>query len=953
MSSYNQHLRGSEWHKWDLHVHTPASSLAHSFGDDWNTYIEKLIDANQTHHISAIATADYFTIDGYLKLLSYYDSSTRSLTVNGKTTKLYLIPGIELRLNIFNNDNESVNVHILFDPEHCSPNFIESNFLEELEISYRSNKFPLKPQSLFAIGKSISDGSEINITQDFSCLNESTRSDYRKKALRGITLSTSDIKDALEAINKIFKKQKVSPKSYLLAVVGKGHGGISSLKWFADNRQFSRAGLIREDITHQADLIFSNDLSDRKFYLGERGDTPPEEVQIRFDNLKPCVWGSDSHTLEHLLHPSNGNASDYTWIKGEITFEGLRQITFEPKLRVRVQQDCPSEEEAYARIEKCTVSLPTDLKIKNKDSVEEIDFCLRGDHEIILSSNLSCIIGGRGSGKSTVIHILYNALHGEVERLSQLNSPLSSLKLSKDPLSRVREATKVEIPKNTEFFLQNEIEKFAKDIEEMSSLVKNRLYRLSTLEESGKSLQTIESEYSLNALSFDELIDAYEKITSINQKINLLSCQISTLKKQTEVIKSEDYKKLQKEIEEIASRVSAFETYDKEYKKVIVDITLLIKSIKRLDWQKFESQEVLNSFIKGLESHQSEITTFFEKNKINYEAEDNINKLNIKKVELKKYLSEKGLSPENIGELANATQEIADLESQIHSLSREKLPHEEIYSQKEDKVKSYRESYIAYKDEFFKVSRKLQGSLAGLHFDDKQTEITFHPRTNDQLLKDAIVAFIKDNNRSKTTLSSDSIQAVLFNHEISISELVDNKDKIINVVNSSERATIHTQVIQDLLNDPLFLEKMYLRMLKHHFDIKNIQVQTKIGDKLLQNTSFGERCGIVIAIVLVAGTNPIVIDQPEDNLDGKFISNVLVPLIRKQKVNRQIILVTRDANIVIGGDSELILILETEDCGTLMHPSSIENKSARPKYIWILDGGEKAFQKREEKYSIR
>ncbi|MBM4066012.1 MAG: hypothetical protein FJ266_10305 [Planctomycetes bacterium] len=697
MNRYNQYPRGSEWHKWDLHVHTPASALAHSFGDNWDIYVEKLIDVNRSHQISAIATADYFTIEGYRKLLSYYDRSTHTLTASGKSTKLYLIPGIELRLNIFNSDSESVNIHILFDPdpEHCSPDFIESNFLEELEIAYRGNKYPLKPQSLFAIGKSISDGSEINITQDFSGLNEPTRSDYRKKALSGITLSTSDIKDTLEAINKVFKKQKVSPKSYLLAVVGKGHGGISSLKWFEDNRQFSRAGLVREDITHQADLIFSNDLSDRRFYLGERGDTPPEEVQIRFDNLKPCIWGSDSHTLEHLLHPSNGNSFDYTWIKGEIAFEGLRQITYEPKLRVRVQRDCPSEEEAYARIEKCTINLPADLKIKNKDSEEEIDFCLRGNHEITFSSNLSCIIGGRGSGKSTVVHILYNALHGDVERLYRLNSPISTLKLSKEPLSKVREATKIEIPKTTEFFLQNEIEKFAKDIEEMSSLVRNRLYRISTLQEDSKSLQEIETEYSLKALSFKELIDSYENITIINQKIDSLSSQIITLKKQTEIIKSGDYKKLQKEIEEIASRVSAFETYEKEYKKVISDIILLINSTKRLDWQKFGGQDVLNDFIEVLESYKNEINVAFEKSKADYAAEDNVTKLNIKKSQLRKYLSEKGLSPENVGELANATQQIADLESQICSLRQEKLPHDEIYSQKDDRFNSYRKSYLA------------------------------------------------------------------------------------------------------------------------------------------------------------------------------------------------------------------------------------------------------------------
>ncbi len=130
-------------------------------------------------------------------------------------------------------------------------------------------------------------------------------------------------------------------------------------------------------------------------------------------------------------------------------------------------------------------------------------------------------------------------------------------------------------------------------------------------------------------------------------------------------------------------------------------------------------------------------------------------------------------------------------------------------------------------------------------------------------------------------------------------------------------------------------------------------MQTKLGAKSLQSTSFGERCGIVIAIVLVAGTNPIVIDQPEDNLDGKYISNVLVPLLRKQKQRRQIILVTRDANIAVGGDAELLIILAKQAAGTVILPATIENQDKRSEYIWILDGGERAFRKREEKYSIQ
>jgi hypothetical protein len=328
--------------------------------------------------------------------------------------------------------------------------------------------------------------------------------------------------------------------------------------------------------------------------------------------------------------------------------------------------------------------------------------------------------------------------------------------------------------------------------------------------------------------------------------------------------------------------------------------------------------------------------------------------LNDKKTDLKKFLSVKGLSSENIGEVATATQQIADLDEQIKTLKRERVPHQENYNQREELLRSYKDAYSSYKQEFEEVTKSLQKNLDVLKKDDKTTDnISFILKLNNRLLKEAIADFIKENNTSRTILRADDIQSVLFGDDDSqLINMISDKSKIIDAINSSKVADIHTQILQDLVSNPVFVERLHLRLQKYHYDIQNIQVQTKLGEKLLQNTSFGERCGIVIAIVLVAGTNPIVIDQPEDNLDGKYISKVLVPLIRGQKQKRQIILVTRDANIAIGGDSELILVLDKEGTDTKLLPATIENKSVRPNYVWILDGGRRAFQKREEKYSF-
>jgi energy-coupling factor transporter ATP-binding protein EcfA2 len=498
------------------------------------------------------------------------------------------------------------------------------------------------------------------------------------------------------------------------------------------------------------------------------------------------------------------------------------------------------------------------------------------------------------------------------------------------------------------------VEKFAKDINEMSDLVRARLYGLSVVDDAKKSLQQIESEWRTTAADVDGLVSAYDEITRIDQQISFVKKERQTLKKQTEVISSEEYKTLQKEIEQFAGAISSFDTYEKEYRRISLEISNLIKSIGRLDWSRYEGQAVLTSLSADLEKRKTELRIAFDEAKRKYDEADYSTQLNAKKTQLKGFLKDKGLSPENIGEVAAATQQIAEFDEQVKILRQERIPQQEVYDRKDSILEAYRKAYTSYKKEFEEVTNKLQSSLGDLTFDDPQTSISFELKTNDQLLKDMIVEFIKSNNPSRVSLRSDSIQNVLFgNSVIDLATMVSDKSKIAEVVSNSLVADVHTQIIQELVNESTFVEKLHLRMQRHHFDIRNIQVQTKLGEKLLQNTSFGERCGIVMAIVLVAGTNPIILDQPEDNLDGKYVSKVLVPLIRNQKLRRQIILVTRDANIAIGGDSELILILDKEERGTALLPATIENKIARPKYIWILDGGERAFQKREEKYAIK
>ena len=121
--------------------------------------------------------------------------------------------------------------------------------------------------------------------------------------------------------------------------------------------------------------------------------------------------------------------------------------------------------------------------------------------------------------------------------------------------------------------------------------------------------------------------------------------------------------------------------------------------------------------------------------------------------------------------------------------------------------------------------------------------------------------------------------------------------------------------------------------------------------KELRNCSIGERGTALLSVILIAGKEPLIIDQPEDDLDHFYLYETLTPIIQHVKKRRQLIFATHDANIVINGDAELIIIVSTPDgaFGSIA-PSTIENLETRDEILEILEGGRDAFRRRQQKY---
>ena len=129
-----------------------------------------------------------------------------------------------------------------------------------------------------------------------------------------------------------------------------------------------------------------------------------------------------------------------------------------------------------------------------------------------------------------------------------------------------------------------------------------------------------------------------------------------------------------------------------------------------------------------------------------------------------------------------------------------------------------------------------------------------------------------------------------------------------------------------------------------------------MNNKELQQLSPGER-GLVLIIFYLAlnkEKEPIIIDQPEDNLDNESVYTKLVPCIIQAKKDRQVIIVTHNPNIAIACDAEQIIIsrIDKENNKITYKSGSIENPEINSKVVDILEGTRPAFDLREKKYIL-
>lgn len=957
-------LRGSEWRLWDLHVHTPETVLNNQFGD-WEEYL-RVVESHP--EVKVLGVTDYMCITNYSKLKRFKS--------DGRISNIHLlIPNIEFRIAPQTDKATAVNLHLLVSPNDKNHEQEILNALARLHWDYAGKKYSCLPDQLMALGRAF----DPKITTDHAALQA------------GVT----QFKVAFTQFRDWYKSEPWLCLNSLVCVAA-GTDGVSGF------RHDGAWAALRDEITRFSQVMFSGRPGERDFWLG-MGSPEDRATVIRLGGLKPCLHGCDAHEIGKLFRPHNDR---FCWIKADPTFEGLKQILYEPGDRVHVGPTPPIYHDE-ARVIRS-------VKLSNSGG-------WFGDISIPLNAGLVSIIGQKGSGKSALAELIAFAAGSW-----QADDPSSFLKRAGDLVKNLSISlewadgrtsnTKLWEDKSdsnqVRYLSQKFVEHLCADdqigsdlVREIESVIFSYIDPTDTLNASSfEELRSIRTEgvRAQGDLLREDIIrlireecdlrDNAAKLPEKKARIKTLVTEKEGLAKQLPTAASKEEELIQKDLENKRGALKAAQqaaAVDKQRIQKISDIRTRVSTFKT-QMMRFYSE--IEGFL-----NEAGIT---KEDKVIYRpgfSADPEPPLARKEAELKRSLEQR----EGIGD-SPAEGTIRWLQGQIEALEKK----DSADKARQEKIKGIQTRITVIDTEIERVSAEI-ARIEGA--EKERIDVSRQER-----LKAYIAYFLnlKQEQRTladlyapvKARLSAESTSEHEQHLEFSIrwEANLDNWLERGNVL-FDQRKTIPYGTFQKLgdaarqilapawsLGDPekigaaleSFIEEFrksgsprnYLRsgvtnldVLKWLYEVDHIRLSygLKYNGVELEKLSPGTK-GIVLLILYlgmdVADTRPLIVDQPDENLDNESIYKLLTTYFKRAKTRRQIILITHNPNLVVNADSEQIIVATCNRRENGLphieyHSGSLENtapedRGIRQQVCRILEGGSDAFMKRERRYSL-
>lgn len=961
---------GSVWRRWDLHIHTPTTALNNQFEGGFEEYITAL---ESNHGVVALGITEYLTVEGYKKIYEIKQA--------GQLANIDLIlPNIEFRISPETQYSKGVNIHLLVAPEQ--PNHIEEieAALSRLAVRIDSRNYSCTYQDLLALGrKHLGDES---VAEHIA-----------------LEKGTEQFKISFDKFREWFDGEPWLKKNSLVAVANSSKDGASGIR--EDGFQE-----IRQEIYRFANMIFSGNPSDCQFWLG-KGTDKVDDLNRKAGGVKPCLHGSDAHSLDKLFRPDNDR---YCWIKADPTFEGLRQVLYEPEERVYIGPSVPDSRNHSQII--------TSITVNNSKWFE--------NSEIRINPGLVAIIGSKGSGKTALADFLAYGSNAWDSR-----DEGSFIKRAKEYITGTLLSVEWMQGGRTEYDIDLRRKIEAKPL--VRYLSQQFVERLCSQDYTGNDLKreienvifaSIEKIETLGAANFSELLTkktafiketqnrVREQIREINRKIDALEIEKASIPEKTERIKAIDEEKnaLRKQLpslntqeEEFAAKLKIAREKQIELVKQAGERKSKLALINDVRYKVKNFQDVMSRHFEELQEQLREvgitedlIANFTPKYQGDIEAplagveriaEEEVDKINGPK---------DGTVPETLNALK---QGIAKLEQDLSSDKAKKDRYNELQSliskleQEQVSLKSAIEkfetktqadlqnlnserydAYLSYLDSLNqeqKILEELYESLRKRLSDDKaedcERQLEFYIKWNFDLDKWIEQGWELLNQRKKRDFPLENIDEL----KSEIEKLVGGKWRNIRLDELKEDLRIirgyivgehpPNELLKPKVSSVEFEDWFY------SFDHISLFYGLRYGGVDLEKLSPGTK-GLVLLILYLEmdqdDTRPLIVDQPEENLDNASIFEVLTAYFRKAKKRRQIILITHNPNLVVNTDAEQVIIAErsgqdgnvlfTYRTGSLENIVSIgEKPGIRQTVCQILEGGETAFHKREQKYSLQ
>jgi ABC-type lipoprotein export system ATPase subunit len=603
---------------------------------------------------------------------------------------------------------------------------------------------------------------------------------------------------------------------------------------------------------------------------------------------------------------------------------------------------------------------------------------------IEFSEGLNCLIGPRGTGKTTVLEFIRYALNSfpDGERGSNLRKQVEPLIRSnlgdgrirvtietKDGLEYIIDRTAIgepivltakgeptEVTLTTgnffvaDIFSQNEVEEIADN--SYSQLLLLDSFIQETIRELDEAIMRTQDDLRTNT---NRIIPLQRKQADLVEQLNTMPQVDIKLKtfattggaNATEINQAHTVKALrERETNAIKSTTQFLVSYTSEIKDVANKFKRNLALLFSEDILRGPNGKIMSSMLDDLRNMDGTMKTHF--NEVISEIGKLIESISIKTQNLKSQQDLQELEFRNLIEKHKEAQgqaiERAKWEHKRNELLTKKQALDEIVQQLEH-LMSERQTLLAtlsdVVDKRFKERQKVAEFITNNVTSDLRVQLTqFGNKTN---YENFLAECLKNAGINHKIVASRVVAAIAPN-ELGLIIRQNNCNSLIELadINPSQAE----KVIKALASSEHLLALEVVELV----DLPSIELRDGAEYKNSLHLSTGQKCTTILPILLLESENPLLVDQPEDNLDNRFIFETVVDSIHKVRQRRQMIFITHNPNIPVLGEASKVYVLASD--GT--HARIVKNGTVdecKHEIINLLEGGKDAFLKRKARYN--